>query len=61
MDEFPSIFSSKTGQINLLSYSIEVTSPEPIRCKPSPTPLTKLGNVELKVVKMRNMCVIEPL
>ena len=36
MDEFPSIFSSNPRQTNLLSHSIEETSPDPIRCKAYP-------------------------
>ena len=60
MDEFPSILSSKPGQTSLLSHSIDVTSHDPIRCKPCPIPMTKLGMIEQEVEKMREMGVIEP-
>ncbi len=60
MEEFPSIFSSTPGQTSLLSHAIEVTSSSPVRCKPYPIPLAKLGVVKQEVEKMREMGVIEP-
>ena len=59
MNEFPTIFSSTPGRTSLLTHSIEVTSKEPIKRKPYPIPLSKLGVVKEEVYKMKELGIIE--
>ena len=59
INEFPTIFSSTPGRTSLLTHSIEVTSKEPIKSKPYPIPLSKLGIVKEEVDKMKELGIIE--
>ena len=57
---FPSVFSDKPGRTNIIQHKIELTSPEPIRCKPYPLPYSMRESLRDDIQNMLDMGVIRP-
>jgi hypothetical protein len=57
--EFADVLTDVPGQTNLAEHSIMLTSEEPIRSKPYPTPHAMRDTVRNEVTKMLDMGIIE--
>ena len=57
---FQSVFSDNPGRTNLIQHKIELTSSQPIRCKPYPLPYNMRESLREDIQNMLDMGVIRP-